>query len=74
MEADEYTPTTAEVRGIYAVYGYEGNNFDHPDNHQSMDKGRAEFDRWLKGIKSEVWYEAMNSVEDAYYWRESPYD
>lgn len=69
VETDEYIPTTESVRNWYAnartIYG---------DPDRSNDLMRDEFDAWLKTVKSEVWYESMNSVEDPHYWRESPYD
>lgn len=69
MEADEYILTTESVRSWYAnartIYG---------DPDRSNDLMRDEFDAWLKTVKSEVWYEAMNCVEDPHYWQESPYD
>lgn len=74
MTPDEYTPTTSEVRGAYAVFGFEGNAYNHPNNHQRMDKWRAEFDRWLRDVKADVWNEAMSGVEDPHYWQENPYE
>lgn len=72
------TQETEQMRNWYATYC---TNLIHATNPPPNTHPNAtfktmleDFDVWLKGIKSEVWYEAMNSVEDPHYWRDSPYD
>lgn len=58
--ADEYTPTTGNVRSVYA-YGGAG---------QSEDRRRAQFDRWLaahdRAVKAEGWDEGYARAKSSH--------
>lgn len=58
----EYTPTTEEVREIYAVIEGE-DEYGHPyQTAAQKDEGVAEFDRWLAARDAEV---AARTLEEA---------
>jgi hypothetical protein len=49
----EHTPTTENVRNVYA---YIGQGFA-PSKRKSKEQAEAEFDRWLAHVKTEAWGE-----------------
>jgi superfamily II DNA/RNA helicase len=74
---EAYTPTTEEVRSHYAAHRLvtlEGDDNDLPTSYvvRRLDQVYGpEFDRWLRKVKAEAWYEghqrgwmdAMESVQ-----------
>lgn len=54
---NEYTPTTEQVRRDYARAGY-------PLDADYRSVGRAEFDRWLRGVLADAWDEGAGAGYD----------
>jgi len=56
--ADEYTPTTDEIREQY-VAGAMVTGFAY-----SRNEARSEFDRWLAGVKADLLEEQAREIDD----------
>lgn len=70
----DYTPTTEEVRKqyVFSASVIDGTSFVDPT------QGEAEFDRWLSGVKAQVWEEGYahgnaDAFTEARLDRDNPY-
>jgi hypothetical protein len=56
--SDEYTPTTGEVRAVYASACFVKTAFNRYDS--NAERGLAEFDRWLAEHDRQVAHDAVD--------------
>lgn len=61
--ADEYTPTTSKVRGVWSAFVNYGGIADAP-SFLSTDEALAAFDRWLAAHDREVAAKALRDAAD----------
>jgi hypothetical protein len=61
---NDYTPTTEEVRGTYATYGFSDcHRHVGETDHQAIDAFHAEFDRWLAAHDADTREQCAREIE-----------